>query len=111
MASNPNLIGGNNRMTRGETSGDKRRLEGTKLNMGALLKRLWNTTGSFRWLLLFVPIPISQTLMLNLLNRIIPLTGQTTRWTESRKPASRRCSKASTRTRSTSRKRTMRISS
>ena len=42
-----------------------------------LLKRLWNTPGSFRWLLLFVPIPISQTLMLNLLNRIIPLTGQT----------------------------------
>lgn len=30
-----------------------------------LLKRLWNTPGSFRWLLLFVPIPISQTLMLN----------------------------------------------
>lgn len=43
-----------------------------------LLKRLWNTTpGSFRWLLLFVPIPISQTLMLNLLNRVIPATGQT----------------------------------
>ena len=42
-----------------------------------LLKRLWNTPGSFRWLLLFVPIPISQTLMLNLLNRVIPLTGQT----------------------------------
>lgn len=42
-----------------------------------LLKRLWNTPGSFRWLLLFTPIPISQTLMLNLLNRIIPATGQT----------------------------------
>ena len=41
-----------------------------------LLKRLWNAPGSFRWLLLFVPLPVSQILLLNLLNRVIPFTGQ-----------------------------------
>ena len=64
MASNPNLIGGNNRMTRGETSGDKRRLEGTKLNMGALLKRLWKYMGRSRGLLvLSVLLSLSSSLL------------------------------------------------
>ena len=44
MAANPNLIGGG-RMTRAEVSGDKRRLEGHKLNVGALLLRLWKYMG------------------------------------------------------------------
>ena len=48
MATNPNLISGNNRLYRGETSGDKRRFEGTKLNMGSLLKRLWRYMGANR---------------------------------------------------------------
>ena len=48
MAGNPNLISGNNRLYRGETSGDKRRFEGTKLNMGSLLKRLWRYMGANR---------------------------------------------------------------
>ena len=50
MAGNPNLIGGG-RMTRAETSGDKRRFEGKKLNMGALLLRLWRYIGRNRLLL------------------------------------------------------------
>lgn len=41
-----------------------------------LLKQLWNRPGIFRWLLLFTPIPISQALMLNLLNRVLPLSDQ-----------------------------------
>ena len=48
MATNPNLISGNNRLYRGETSGDRRRFEGTKLNMGSLLKRLWRYMGANR---------------------------------------------------------------
>ncbi len=44
MAANPNLIGGG-RLTRSEVSGDKRRFEGTKLNVGALLIRLWRYMG------------------------------------------------------------------
>ena len=38
---NPNMIGGG-RMTRGEMSGDKRRFEAKKINVGALLLRLWH---------------------------------------------------------------------
>ncbi|MBQ8833353.1 MAG: ABC transporter ATP-binding protein [Oscillospiraceae bacterium] len=38
-------------MTRAETSGDKRRFEGKKLNMGALLLRLWRYIGRNRLLL------------------------------------------------------------
>ncbi len=68
MASNPNLIGGNNRMTRGETSGDKRRLEGTKLNMGALLKRLWKYMGRSRGLLVL-------SLLLSLSSSLLALYG------------------------------------
>ena len=48
MATNPNLVSGHNRLYRGETSGDKRRFEGTKLNMGSLLKRLWRYMGANR---------------------------------------------------------------
>ena len=68
MASNPNMIGGNNRMTRGETSGDKRRLEGTKLNMGALLKRLWKYMGRCRGLLVL-------SLLLSLSSSLLALYG------------------------------------
>ena len=50
MAGNPNMIGGG-RMTRAEISGDKRRFEGTNLNRGALLKRLWRYLGKNRILL------------------------------------------------------------
>jgi ATP-binding cassette subfamily B protein len=51
MAGNPNLIGGG-RLTRAETSGDKRRFEGTTLNRGALLKRLWRYLGKNRLLVI-----------------------------------------------------------
>ncbi len=50
MAGNPNLIGGG-RLTRAEVSGDKRRFEGTSINRGALLKRLWKYLGKNRGLL------------------------------------------------------------
>ena len=50
MAANPNLIGGG-RLTRSEVSGDRRRLEGKKLNMGALLLRLWKYMGRNRLLI------------------------------------------------------------
>ena len=51
MAGNPNLIAGG-RMTRAETSGDKRRFEGKKLNVRQLLLRLWRYIGRNRGLLL-----------------------------------------------------------
>ena len=51
MAGDPNLIGGG-RLTRAETSGDKRRFEGKKLNMGALLLRLWRYIGRNRVLVI-----------------------------------------------------------
>ena len=44
MAGNPNMIG-NNRYARGEMSGDRRRFEGKKLNVGAVLLRLWKYMG------------------------------------------------------------------
>ena len=47
---NPNMIGGG-RYTRAEVSGDKRRLEEKKVNVGALLKRLWKYLGRNRLLL------------------------------------------------------------
>ena len=50
MAGNPNLIGGG-RLTRAETSGDTRRLEGAKLPRGVLIRRLWNYLGRNRFLL------------------------------------------------------------
>ena len=55
MAGNPNLIGGG-RMTRAEVSGDKRRLEGTAINRGALLRRLWKYLGKNRLLLVLAVI-------------------------------------------------------
>ena len=55
MAGNPNLIGGG-RYTRAEVSGDKRRLEGQKLNVGALLLRLWKYLGRNRLLLILAMI-------------------------------------------------------
>ena len=47
---NPNMIGGG-RMTRGEVSGDKRRLEAKKVNVKQLLWRLWKYLGRNRLLL------------------------------------------------------------
>ena len=47
---NHNLIGGG-RLTRAETSGDKRRFEGKKLNFRELFLRLWNYIGRNRILL------------------------------------------------------------
>ena len=51
MAANPNLIGGG-RLTRAEVSGDKRRFEGKKLNVWALLRRLWKYMGRNRVLVI-----------------------------------------------------------
>ena len=51
MAANPNLIGGG-RMTRAEVSGDKRRFEGKKLNVKAILLRLWRYMGRNRLLVI-----------------------------------------------------------
>ena len=47
MAANPNMIGGG-RLTRSEVSGDRRRFSNQKLNMGALLLRLWKYLGRNR---------------------------------------------------------------
>ncbi len=55
MAGNPNLIGGG-RMTRGETTGDTRRFEGKKINIGALLLRLWRYMGRNRMLLVLAAV-------------------------------------------------------
>ena len=63
MAANPNMIGGG-RMTRAEVSGDKRRFEGKKLNMGALLLRLWKYMGRNRVLVvLAVLLSLSSSLL------------------------------------------------
>ena len=51
MARNPNLIGGG-RYTRAEVSGDKRRFEGKKINVAALLLRLWRYMGRNRILVI-----------------------------------------------------------
>ena len=48
---NPNMIGGP-RFSRGEMSGDKRRLEAKKVDVKAILKRLWQYLGRTRWLLI-----------------------------------------------------------
>ena len=55
MAGNPNLIGGG-RYTRGEVSGDKRKLEKQKLNVWALLLRLWKYLGRNRVLVVLAVI-------------------------------------------------------
>ena len=63
MAHNPNLIGGG-RYTRAEVSGDKRRLEGKKLNVWALLLRLWKYLGKNRVLvILAVVLSLSSSLL------------------------------------------------
>ena len=63
MAGNPNLIGGG-RYTRAEVSGDKRRFEGKKLNVGALLLRLWRYMGRNRGLvILAVLLSLSSSLL------------------------------------------------
>ena len=55
MAGNPNLIGGG-RYTRAETSGDKRTLKNQKLNVWALLLRLWKYLGRNRVLVILAVI-------------------------------------------------------
>lgn len=67
MAGNPNMIGGG-RMTRAEVSGDKRRFEGKKLNMGALLLRLWRYIGRNRVLVVLA-------VLLNITSSLLALYG------------------------------------
>ena len=67
MAGNPNLIGGG-RLTRAETSGDKRRFEGKKLDMGALLLRLWRYIGRNRVLVILA-------VLLNVSSSLLALYG------------------------------------
>ena len=67
MAGNPNLIGGG-RLTRAEVSGDKRRFEGKKLNIGTLLLRLWRYMGRNRLLLVLA-------LFLSLSSSLLALYG------------------------------------
>ena len=67
MAGNPNLIGGG-RLTRAETSGDKRRFEGATLSRGALLRRLWRYLGRNRLLLVLA-------LLLSLTSSLLALYG------------------------------------
>ncbi len=60
---NPNLIGGG-RYTRAEVSGDTRRFQAKKINVGALLLRLWKYLGRNRLLLvLAVILSISSSLL------------------------------------------------
>ena len=65
MAANPNLIGGG-RLTRAEVSGDKRRFEGKKLNVWALLKRLWRYMGRNRVLVVLAVLLSLSSSMLSL---------------------------------------------
>ena len=67
MAGNPNMIGGG-RLTRAEVSGDKRRFEGKKLNMGALLLRLWRYIGRNRFLVVLA-------VVLNVTSSLLALYG------------------------------------
>ena len=67
MAANPNMIGGG-RMTRSEVSGDKRRFDGKKLNVGALLIRLWRYMGKNRLLIVLA-------LVLSLTSSLLSLYG------------------------------------
>ncbi len=60
---NPNLIGGG-RYTRAEVSGDTRRFEAKKIDIGALLRRLWRYLGKNRILVvLAVILSISSSLL------------------------------------------------
>ena len=67
MAGNPNMIGGQ-RYTRGEISGDRRRFEGKKLNVGAILLRLWRYMGRNAFLLVLA-------LVLSLSSSLLALYG------------------------------------
>lgn len=63
MAGNPNLIGGG-RLTRAETSGDKRRFSGKSLDLKAILLRLWRYMGKNSLLLvLAVVLSLSSSLL------------------------------------------------
>ena len=60
---NPNLIGGG-RYTRAEVSGDTRRFKTKKINIGALLLRLWRYLGKNRLLVvLAVVLSVSSSLL------------------------------------------------
>ena len=67
MAGNPSMIGGG-RYTRGEISGDRRRFEGKKLNVGAVLLRLWKYMGRNALLLILA-------LILSLSSSLLALYG------------------------------------
>ena len=67
MAGNPNMIGGG-RMTRAEISGDKRRFEGTTINRGKLLLRLWRYLGKNRVLVVLA-------VLLSLTSSLLSLYG------------------------------------
>ena len=67
MAGNPNMIGGN-RYSRSEVSGDRRKFEGKKLNVGALLLRLWKYMGRNALLLVLA-------LVLSLSSSLLALYG------------------------------------
>ena len=64
---NPNMIGGG-RYTRGEVSGDKRKFESKKLNVGALLLRLWRYMGRNRLLVILA-------ILLSLSSSLLSLYG------------------------------------
>ena len=66
MAGNPNLIGGG-RLTRAETSGDRRQFGGQKLDLPALLRRLWKYIGRNRYLLILALLLSSTSSILALL--------------------------------------------
>ena len=67
MAANPNMIGGG-RMTRSEISGDKRRFEGKKIHVKALLLRLWQYLGKNRVLVILA-------ILLSLSSSLLSLYG------------------------------------
>ena len=67
MAANPNLIGGG-RLTRAETSGDKRRFSGKNLDLKAILIRLWRYMGKNSLLLILA-------LVLSLSSSLLALYG------------------------------------
>ena len=63
---NPGMIGGG-RYTRQEQSGDRRRFEAKKINVGALLKRLWRYLGRNRLLLVLAMVLSVSSSVLSLL--------------------------------------------
>ena len=63
---NPGMIGGG-RLTRQETSGDRRRFEAKKIDMPALLKRLWKYLGRNRLLLVLAAVLSISSSVLSLL--------------------------------------------